>query len=156
MNDHSPAEKLLPNKPQPDYIVEGKLLLLIDANVFLTILDRRWHLQALIESQIFENYYLICPKMIRQEIIQLQATNKNASKALQMIDKFTLSLDESLYLSTSQQKLAVDDQLILLALAIPNRVFVMTQDVLLKNQLHQNRIAVLRLSDNKARLLLPP
>ncbi|MHA2365948.1 MAG: hypothetical protein ACXAC7_18455 [Candidatus Hodarchaeales archaeon] len=139
----------------PSYITEGKILILIDTNVFLIVLEKNWNLHRLIESAITENYYLICPKMIRQELLKMQVENKRANAAIRLADQVTKSLDESLFISPAELETSVDNQLISLAVSIPVRTIVLTQDIPLRNKLLNNNVLVLQLGYKKAKLYIP-
>lgn len=72
-----------------------------------------------------------------------------------MAEKITKVLDESLFLSASELLIPVDDQLIILAKALPARVIVLTQDMALKNKLIQKKVSVIQLGSKKAKLHIP-
>ena len=152
-------QKIYPLKKKiisvPKFINDGILLLILDTNVFLTVLEKNWHIHRLIESIISEKYHLICLNNVRQELIRLQASNKRAKNALRLAEKITKVLDESLFLSASELIIPVDDQLIILAKALPARVIVLTQDMALKNKLIQKKVSVIQLGSKKDKLHIP-
>lgn len=131
------------------------LTLLLDANVFLTVLAKGWHLHQIIESVVTESYRLVCPKVVREELERLVGQERHAGNAVRLAQALAEELDEGLYLTPEERRRPVDDQLLALAQALAPRVVVVTQDRGLRQKLRWANIPVLLMGPGQGRLLGP-
>ena len=93
---------------------------------------------------------------LKEEEINEITTKKNIKNgALRFIDEKTEIINDSDYLSIEDYKIPVDDQLLRLALKIPCKAYIMTQDMRLKDKILQAGISVIFITYGKAKLLRP-
>lgn len=85
--------------------------------------------------------------------VKEKLTIKNG--ALRFIEEKTELLNDTEYLAEGDYKVPIDDQLVRLALKVPGKPYIMTQDMRLKDKILQAGISVIFITYGKAKLLRP-
>ncbi len=95
------------------------------------------------------------PYFIKDELqhVKEKLTVKNGAN--RFIEEKTEIIDDSEYLAPEDYKVPVDDRLVRLALKLPGKAYIMTQDMRLKDKILQAGISVIFITYGKAKLLRP-
>ena len=132
-----------------------KTCIFLDTNVLLNLIKENWYLESLIQQTTTESYKFVVPKFILEELRGVKEKKTIKNGAIRFVEEKTEILDDSAYLSSSDYNRPIDDLLILLALTIPCKKYIMTQDMKLKDNILQAGLSVLFITYGKAKILRP-
>ena len=117
--------------------------------------ERELVLRIVYSANDNRNLQVCSPKFYSQRIEPSKGKKNIKNGALRFIDEKTEIINDSDYLSIEDYKIPVDDQLLRLALKIPCKAYIMTQDMRLKDKILQAGVSVIFVTYGKAILLRP-
>ena len=118
-------------------------------------MKENWFLESFIQQTTTEPYKFVVPIFIVNELNQVKEKKTIKNGALRFIEEKTQLIDDTEYLSAQDYKIPVDDRLLRLAMKIPGKAYIMTQDMKLKDKILKAGISVIFITYGKAKLLRP-
>lgn len=102
-----------------------------------------------------EQYKFVVPKFILEELKNVKEKRNIKNGAIRFAEELTELLDDTEFLHEKDYNQPVDDLLLALALAVPYKRYIMTQDMALKDKILQTGLSVILVTYGKAKLLRP-
>ena len=139
----------------PSFNPDSRTCIFLDTNILLNLIKENWYLESFIQQTTTESYKFVVPRFILEELKGVKEKKTIINGAIRFVEEKTEVLEDMTYLSSSDYDKPIDDLLVLLALTIPCKKYIMTQDMKLKDKILQTGLSVLFISYGKAKMLRP-
>lgn len=133
----------------------NKTYVFLDTNILINVIKEKWHLESLMHGITTETYKFVVPKFILEELKHVKEKRTIKNGAVRFAEELTELLDDEEFLQPEDYEQPIDDLLLTLALMVPFKKYIMTQDLALKDKILQAGLSVILITYGKAKLLRP-